>query len=151
MDFNNASFDDLDQHAIELLVFGTNELTPILKGHLFIEKILETLITKNLAKPNALLSRNRLGFELKVDLATSLGCLPEKYASAFKAINRIRNKYAHDSDYKVGFDELNALKFDWEEIQVKAYEVACEKGVEDASLICIIFLCWKSIHLIEPK
>jgi hypothetical protein len=37
MDFRAASVDKLDQHAMELLSFGTGELSPILKGHLFIE------------------------------------------------------------------------------------------------------------------
>jgi hypothetical protein len=44
MDFHAASFDELDQHAMEQLIFGTEELSPLLKGHLFIERVLETLI-----------------------------------------------------------------------------------------------------------
>jgi len=54
MDFSTASFDELDQHAMEQLVFGTGELSPILKGHLFIERVLETLISENISKPAAL-------------------------------------------------------------------------------------------------
>ena len=64
MDFRTASFDELDQHAMELLVFGTGELSPILKGHLFIERVLETLITQNIPNPASLLSKHRLSFEV---------------------------------------------------------------------------------------
>jgi hypothetical protein len=46
------NFDDLsselDQHVMERLVFEEEELSPILKGHLFIEKVLETLISETL-------------------------------------------------------------------------------------------------------
>lgn len=148
-DFEEASFNELDQHAMERLVFDTNEISPILNGHLFVERILDTLISRSLTHPDALFKRNRIGFELKVDLARALGLLPEKYVSAFKALNNVRNNYAHQSDYKVSFAELNGFKFDWEPIQKQAYEVACGKGVEEAARIATIFLCWKAIHLIE--
>jgi len=143
------SFDDLDQHAMEQLVFGTGELSPILRGHLFIERVLETLISQNMPKPHALFGRRRLGFQLKVDLARALGLLSEEYVSAFKALNNIRNDYAHRASYKVSFDQLTGLKFDWEPIQEEAYAAACTKGVEEAAQIAMIFLCWKAIHLIK--
>ena len=149
MDFNTMSFDDLDQHAMEQLVFGTGELSPILRGHLFIERVLETLISQNMPKPHALFGRRRLGFQLKVDLARALGLLSEEYVSAFKALNNIRNDYAHRASYKVSFDQLTGLKFDWEPIQEEAYAAACTKGVEEAAQIAMIFLCWKAIHLIK--
>ena len=149
MDFSTASFEELDQHAMEQLVFGTGELSPILKGHLFIERVLETLISQNISNPSALFSKHRLSFELKIDLARALGLLTEKYVSAFKALNKIRNNYAHQASYKVTFEELISLKFDWESIQQKAYKVACAKGVEEAAQIGTIFLCWKAIYLLK--
>ncbi|MEK7761245.1 MAG: hypothetical protein AAB433_06675 [Nitrospirota bacterium] len=149
MDFSTASFDELDQHAMEQLVFGTGELSPILKGHLFIERVLETLISENISKPAALFGKRRLNFELKVDLALALGLLSEKHVSAFKALNKIRNSYTHQASYKVTFEELTSLKFDWEPIQQKAYKAACTKGVEEAAQIGTIFLCWKAIYLLK--
>jgi hypothetical protein len=56
-----------------------------------------------------------------------MGLLNNKYYSAFKAINKVRNNYAHKHDYKVTLEELNAFKFDWVEVQKKAFAVACEK------------------------
>ena len=77
MDLNELSFDELDQHAMERLVFDEEEISPILKGHIFIEKVLETLISNNLANPDALFKRRR-SFELNPRLAFN----------AFKCANR---------------------------------------------------------------
>ncbi len=150
LDFNNASFDDLDQYAMEQLVFDTGELSPILKGHLFIERVLEALISNNVQHPEALFKKHRLSFEVKVDFARSLGLLPENYVSAFKSINNVRNKYAHKDSYKVSIEELSGFKFDWDPIQNEAYKLAYDKkGIEEAARIATIFLCWKAIHLIK--
>lgn len=53
MNFDDLSSDELDQHVMDRLVFEEEELSPILKGHLFIEKVLETLISRNLVEPKA--------------------------------------------------------------------------------------------------
>ena len=151
-DFNIASFGELDEYAIEKLVFVTDELSPILKGHIFIEKILETLISNNIPHPDAILKKQRLSFELKIDLARSLGLLPEGYVSAFKALNNVRNNYAHKDSYKVSIEELSGFKFDWTPAQNKLFKVAYKKtGVEEAARMAMIFLCWKAIHLIKEK
>ncbi len=148
MDYAAASFEELDQHAMEQLVFEADELSPILRGHIFIEKILEVLISKNLDNPKALFSKNR-SFDLKLDLAKAIGLLEEKYYSSFKALNNIRNNYAHRATYKISFEEINGLKFEWAPVQDQAYELACAKSVEEAAKIAMIFLCWKAIHLVQ--
>ncbi|MFA5921698.1 MAG: hypothetical protein WC856_10470 [Methylococcaceae bacterium] len=148
MNFNELSFDGLDQHAMERLVFDQDEMSPILKGHIFIEKVLETLIANNLTNPDAFF-RSRRTFELKLDLAYAMALFDEKHYSAFKAINRIRNSYAHTHDYKVSIKDLSSLKFDWVDIQKKAYEVSCTKGAGEAARISIIFLSWKAIALLK--
>lgn len=136
---------------MERLVFDDEEISPILKGHIFIEKVLEVLISKNLSIPEAFFKRTR-SFELKADLALAMGLVDEKHYSAFKAINKIRNNYAHKHDYKVSIEDLSGFKFEWVEIQNKAFEVTCIKGAGEAARISTIFLCWKAIHLIsEPN
>lgn len=150
MDFNKLSYDDLDQHAMERLVFDEEGISPILKGHIFIEKILETLISNNLPIPNALFKRRR-SFELKVDIARAMGLIDEKHFSAFCAINNIRNNYTHIHDYKVNIETLNSLKFDWADIQHNAFKIACSKGPREAARIATIFLCWKAINLIKEQ
>lgn len=151
LNFDDLSFEELDQHAMERLVFDEEEISPILKGHIFIEKVLETLISNNLSAPDAFFKRTR-SFDLKTDLALAMGLIDQKYYSAFKAINKVRNNYAHKHDYKVSIGDLSGFKFDWEEIQNQAFEVACNKGPSEAARISTIFLCWKAIHLInEPN
>jgi len=120
----------------------------ILKGHIFIEKVLETLISNNLSNPDALF-KSRRSFELKVDIARAMGLINEKYVSAFKAINNVRNNYAHKHGYKVSIEDLSGFRFDWEDIQNQAFQGACTKGVGEAARIATIFLCWKAILLIK--
>jgi hypothetical protein len=64
-----------------------------------------------------------------------MGLLNNKYYSAFKAINKVRNNYAHKHDYKVTLEELNAFKFDWVEIQNKAFAVACGKSIGEGQVL----------------
>lgn len=148
MNFSKLTFDELDQHAMERLVFDDVEISPILKGHLFIEKVLETLISNNLANPDALF-KSRRTYELKVDLARAMGLINEKYVSAFKAINNVRNNYSHVHDFQVSIEDLSGFKFDWLDVQNEAFKVACTKGAGEAARIAVIFLCWKAILLIK--
>ena len=90
MNFDDLSSDELDQYVMQRLVFEEEELSPILKGHLFIEKVLETLISRNLVEPKAFFRSTR-SYDLNVDLAFAMGLLDNKYYSAFKAINKVRN------------------------------------------------------------
>ena len=131
MNFEDLKFKDLDSLAVQYLIFDTKELAHILKSHLYIEQILERLIKKKIPKPNHLF-KNQISFSLKLDLALSLNAIPEKYVGPIKSLNGIRNKYAHNANYQVTFDDLNALKLEWEQIQYRAYEKACEKGIEEA-------------------
>ncbi|NKB71489.1 MAG: hypothetical protein GKR89_30830 [Candidatus Latescibacteria bacterium] len=50
MNFDKLSFDELDELAMGRLIFDDTEISPILKGHIFIEKVLETLISNRLEK-----------------------------------------------------------------------------------------------------
>ncbi|GAK29436.1 hypothetical protein [Serratia liquefaciens] len=113
-----------------------------MKGHLFIEKVLEASISRSLVEPKTFFRSTR-SYDLKVDLAFAMGLLNNKYYSAFKAINKVRNNYAHKHDYKITLDELNAFKFDWEDIQNKAFAVACGKSISEGASIATIFYVGK--------
>ena len=145
MNFKDLKFEELDNLAVQRLIFDTKELDSILKAHLFIERIIESLIEPKLTNPDAFL-KNQVSFNLKVDLAYSLGVLSSKILSPIKGLNNIRNKYAHQLDYHVTADELNCLKLDWEEVQHKAFQVAVNKGIEDATMIACLFLCWSVLN-----
>jgi hypothetical protein len=87
---------------------------------------------------------------MKVDLADAMGLLPPPYVSAAKALNNIRNAYAHREDHKITPEELNSLKIKWALIQKKAYAVALAKGPEEAAQIAVIFLNWSFLRLLHP-
>ena len=83
MNLLDLNLEDLDELAVRQMVFETNELTPILKGHLFIERVLEILIRRNLTNPENFL-KQQLSFSLKLSLVTSFGVLPNKLIEALK-------------------------------------------------------------------
>jgi len=136
--------------SVKNLVFDTKELSSILKAHLFIERLIDSIIEKKLDKPGSLF-KNQLSFSLKLDLAHSLGIVPDKVLSPIRALNKIRNKYAHDINYEVTIDELNNLKLEWADIQNKAFEAAKEKSLEEVVSIACIFICWIVLHLRYDK
>ena len=150
IDFATASHEELDQYGMELLVFEAPELSKILRGHLLIERTVEALIARKLEKPKKLFDYHRITFEMKVDLADALGVLPPSHVSAAKALNNIRNAYAHREDHKLSIEELNSLKVKWVPIQKKAYAAALTKGSEEAASIAVIFLNWSFLGLLHP-
>jgi hypothetical protein len=150
IDFATASLDELDQYGMETLIFGSPEISSILRGHLLIERVIEGLIARVLSKPKKLFDSHRLTFELKVDLADAMGLLPASHVSAAKALNSIRNAYAHREDHAITVDELNSLKIKWEPIQKKAYAAASKKGPVEAVRIAVIFLNWSFLRLLHP-
>jgi len=149
--FETDSHQALDQYRMEMLVFGSPELSSVLRGHLLIERTIEALIAKNLARPEKLMDRHRITFEMKVDLADALGILPSAYVGAAKALNGIRNRYAHREDHQVSIEELNSLKIEWAPIQKDAFKVAVAKSREDAVQLAIIFLNWSFLRLLHPN
>ena len=151
LDFNELTFNDLDNLAMQRLVFEDgDELTPILKGHLFIEKTLEAAISKKLSKPSGFFNKRRT-FELKLDLANSMGLLDHNLFSAIKAANNIRNNYSHKDNYSVSIAELNSFKYNWTNDQAKAFKGACTKSTGEAVKIAMLFLCWSAIGLVKNE
>jgi len=148
IDFTTATHDELDEYGMQMLVWDAPELSVILRGHLLIEQVIEALISQKMKYPDRFFGNQRITFEMKADLASALGVLPEAHLSAAKALNNIRNAYAHREDHKLKFEDLNSLKIRWVAIQKKAYAVACTKGVEEAARIAIIFLNWSFLKLL---
>ena len=103
-----------------------------------------------MAYPARFFEKQRVSFEMKCDLANALGVLPGAHLSAAKALNGIRNAYAHREDHTVSLEQLNSLKIQWVDIQDKAYAVACTKGVDEAIRLAVIFLNWSFIRLLHP-
>lgn len=148
MDFDGLSYDEIDEQVMELLIFADEEISVILRGHLVVEQVLEKLLSQNMESPKAFFKQNR-SYELKLDLAKALGLLDQKHYAAFKALNKVRNQYSHDHNYKVSIEELSSFKFDWEDIQNKAFVRASIDGSGQAAIQATLYLCWKAVLLVK--
>jgi hypothetical protein len=82
--------------------------TAVLKAHLWVETMLNGLIAVTLAKPDAL-DFDRMAFAQKVNLALASGGLQESIAPCVKALNKLRNKLAHQLDADATDESLDAL------------------------------------------
>ena len=151
IDYLVFSYDDLGMRATRLLAYDATEISAILRGHLQVERIIEALIAQKMTKPERFFKSQRISFKTKVDLASALGVLPDTYVGAAKALNNIRNRYAHEEEHKLTFRELNSLKIKWASAQNKAYAVVCSKGVEEAARIAVLFLIWSFLKLLPQR
>ena len=78
----------------------------ILRGHLYIENELTQLIKKILIKPDKI---SLPYFATKLDAAYALGAIADEWYGAFKKMNKIRNKYAHDLGYEFVEEDFSDL------------------------------------------
>ena len=117
-------------------------------SHVDVERLLDTAIQRGVRHPEFLNSKDRLSFDLKVDLARALGVLPERMVSAIRALNGLRNRVVHTDDFRPSLADLRRLRLDWHPMQVKAFNVARAKGLEEAERIACLFLAWRCIRLV---
>lgn len=91
MNFNNPPNEaDLILAAIEPQAFHI-----AITGHLAIERVIEVCISESVPNPSYLdLVRNK--FAQKLSLAVAFGILEESATPAYKALNALRNRVAHD-------------------------------------------------------
>ncbi|MBH1978878.1 MAG: hypothetical protein I8H67_10985 [Comamonadaceae bacterium] len=109
---NSLSAEEIDYWATWQMTEERPEMETILKGHLLIETILEQLILPKLVNPDSLLKKNR-SFDLKLDIAHALGVLPDRHREVAKALNGLRNNFAHRLNDGFNLEELNSLKGIW--------------------------------------
>jgi hypothetical protein len=84
-------------------------LVMILKAHLLAESLLDTFISSFLRRGDQLVKDGRLTFSQKVTFfeATDLG--PVTVSDALRALNKIRNRLAHDAETDVMPSDVRAL------------------------------------------
>jgi hypothetical protein len=104
---NSMTLDELVDHLP--LQFDFTLVT--LKGHLLVEAMLDDYIHSLLKKPDALLAKTRLQFDLKVKLADALS---DPYPglevwTAVEVLNKIRNSLAH----RLSDENLNKLRVEF--------------------------------------
>jgi hypothetical protein len=72
----------------------------VIRGHQCVESALNRAIAESLAHSHVL-EIKRMQFSLKVDLAIALGLVELEARPAFKKLNTIRNRFAHDPDSRL--------------------------------------------------
>jgi hypothetical protein len=101
-----------------------DELTLIIKAHLYIERILVQIIEDELKIPDELRA-NDLRFPTKVGLATAMGLIPQEMRAALFHMNFMRNKIAHDLRYRIDQAETSRL---FEFFPENFRRMACERA-----------------------
>lgn len=86
-----------------------DELIFVLRAHLFIEGILESIIKSKLPKHKAILGKPGLQFFDKLRLISAMDILPEGIFASINALNELRNKFAHNIDYKAKVEDIDKI------------------------------------------
>jgi hypothetical protein len=100
--------------AIDSTVFVEHVVSPgtafeiLLRGHLWVEALLNQLIEAEAKDPQAL-DLERMGFRQKVDIAQAFGLIGAGDSQAFGGLNKLRNKLAHNLDGSPSDAEIESL------------------------------------------
>jgi len=96
-----SKFDKRD-HRFERHVRAKDPLQVIIRGHLYIEAELGDLLREAvcIVVPDAI-NLDDWAFGKLLELATALGLLSVADAGAYRAINKLRNRIAHDLDFAI--------------------------------------------------
>lgn len=86
-----------------------SELSYIITGHLYTEGIINDILDIIFPKSHLLNSLGSITFETKVTILESTGLLPQKHAKMIKALNKLRNKMAHELNYIAEQNEVDNL------------------------------------------
>lgn len=87
------SFDDVAE-AFGQHIDSDEPLELLIRGHLWIESALTTLVQRSLPRPRVI-EKAGLSFNQRLLLADALGLLDEDEARAMRQINQLRNRAAH--------------------------------------------------------
>jgi len=97
-----------------------DELATILKGHLFIEYLLDKIISTKCKSPKRILSDSRsFTFAVKLQLVYSMGLLPDYTYRNIVKINKVRNELAHNLEFTEDKIDMGFAKDDGSEIKIK--------------------------------
>lgn len=85
---------DIDRFAQHLFE-PTSSFEILLRGHLWMENLISRILEINIVNADVL-DLDRMGFRQKVDIAQAFGFISQENGYALKALNRLRNKLAHN-------------------------------------------------------
>ena len=80
----------------------------LLRGHLWIESLLNNVLEVHMVDTKAL-DLDRATFRQKVDIAQAFGFIEPGDGAAFRVLNRLRNKLAHNLKAEPGEEDIREL------------------------------------------
>jgi len=122
----------------------SDEMTIILKGHLFVEYMLDMLIQKKISKPQIIL---KYTFSRKLDILYSLNLIPDYLYKNITCLNLCRNKLAHNLNYKLSKDELTIHVDNNKNVNLKTLKKSSVKS--SAGTFCYMILSQLNNHYIQ--
>ena len=112
--------DDITFHFITQLRHHEDELGLIIKGHLFVEFIIDQIILKRCKSPKAILKDSRAyPFSVKLQMIYSMGLMPYQIYQNVRKINRIRNELAHNLEVNYKKIDFTFHRIDGQELSMK--------------------------------
>lgn len=94
----------------------TDELTIVLKCHLFTEYILDQIIVKKLKRRSKILEYK---FSQKVEILYSADLIPSYLYKNISYLNKIRNKFAHNLGYDISQEKLELIEMDGKKADIR--------------------------------
>jgi hypothetical protein len=117
-----------------------DELGIVLKGHLFMEHLINQIISAKCKSPNKILEDTRAyTFSIKTQLLFSMGLLPEPIFRNITKMNTIRNKLAHKLDFNESLIDMRFLNRDGSETIIKP------KGRGNPKRFFLRYLCVETL------
>lgn len=97
----------VDQLELLETLTASDDVTLVIRGHLVLESFLNRLL--GLTSPPACEELDRLRFPQKLDVLIALGAIPAEARPAWRQVNGLRNRVAHDLDARLTQEEADDL------------------------------------------
>lgn len=98
-----------DYRKFEQRMAAGNDGQTVLVAHLYLDHIVGALLTEGLPSSDAL-DLERMAFAQKLQLATALDLTRPPEVAMLTAVNKIRNRLAHELEFEVDADQVARLR-----------------------------------------
>lgn len=103
-----SDVDDFDFEGVAAVLQESDDAGVLLRGHLWIESLLERAAIGKLERPHAI-DWKRARFEHKLAIAEAVGAVSPDIAAAIRGFNSLRNQLAHELTFEVSADAVKTL------------------------------------------
>jgi hypothetical protein len=130
-----------------------DSLQIVIRGHLYIEAELVDLISDSVAmvRPEAI-DFDSWSFPRKLEMAEALGLIESKNIGAFRSLNSLRNKLAHDLELEVSDAHVRDLYNSFSDLFKHLYgkPPTSSRKHKDALRQCIMVM-WVHLNVIRQR